>query len=167
MATTGGNCGECDQDLRFSIMEKCIAGVLFNGGVLVGTWGIWLESPGLALAYLAYALGSFTLLMRYTICPRCPHQLEADDCLFVPPKLARRIIDRQRKGPLPLWQIGIFYAAFVGTFLIPVPFLLDHGMLLLVYAALIGGLLAAFRFHFCSRRCRVAICPLNKNPQAR
>lgn len=165
--TTDNGCGGCSKDMYFSLTEKITAGILFNGGVLVGTWGIWLSSPLMALAYVVYALGSFTLLMRYTICTRCPHLLEAGDCLFVPAKLGRRIIVGPRTGPLSLWQRGIFYAAFVGTFLLPVWSLLPHGALLVTYALLVVGLMAAFRFHFCSKRCLVAVCPLNKNPQAR
>ncbi|BBD09281.1 hypothetical protein [Desulfovibrio ferrophilus] len=152
--------GQCAKVGGFSLKEKLFAQGTFNLAVIIGAYGMWVLSPILALGYLVYALGSFTLLMRYTICARCPHLLQAGDCLFLPASLARKIIATDRSGPLGLGEKIILYAAFVGTFLTPV-ILLSSPLLFWGYILFAGGCLVGLVLHFC-KHCHNAVCPLNR-----
>jgi len=124
-------------------------------------YGIWLSSPYFAAAYLAYTLGSFTLLMRYTVCARCPHLLTAGDCLFLPPSLAKKLVSTKHAGPLLPWERAIFFGAFLGAALFPVWFLLQEPALLGAFIVLMGGSFLGLLLHFC-KECHTTVCPLNK-----
>jgi hypothetical protein len=152
---------ECGQVGGFSPGEKIITRATFNAGILIGAYGIWLSSPYFASAYLAYTLGSFTLLMRYTVCARCPHLLTAGDCLFLPPSLAKKLVSTKHAGPLLPWERAIFFGAFLGAALFPVWFLLQEPALLGAFIVLMGGSFLGLLLHFC-KECHTTVCPLNK-----
>ncbi|MCP4215910.1 MAG: hypothetical protein GY765_14750 [bacterium] len=76
----------------FSLKEKLYAQISFHGGVLTGAYGLFLVSAGLGIAYLLYAYIGILLLMRYTVCPRCPHLRVANDCLQLHPSMTKIII---------------------------------------------------------------------------
>lgn len=121
---------DCGSVKGFSTGEKIFAQGTFNAAVIIGAYGMGLQSPLLALIYVVFAIGSFTLLMRYTICARCPHLLVAGDCLFLPASLAMKVISEQHTGPLTGWGKVILYCAPLGTMLIPVYWLLSSPILL-------------------------------------
>ncbi|MBU1002507.1 MAG: hypothetical protein KKE73_08285 [Proteobacteria bacterium] len=144
----------------FSVGEKIFAQVTFNLSVFIAAYSLWLVRPIFAVAYLVYALGSFTLLMRYTICARCPHLFQAGDCLFLPASLARKIVASDRSGPLGFAEKTLLIGAFAGTFLPPI-FWLSSPLLFGGYVLMAGGCILGLLLHFC-RHCHNMICPLNR-----
>ena len=149
------------QVYRFTLGDKLLGQLVLNAGILIGAYGMWLSGPWPALAYLAYAYGGLVLITRYTVCPRCPHLLEADSCLFMPVGFVRRVISDSRTGPLRPGEKVILYTVFGGIVLIPIYWLLPHLWLLGAYLLVKVATVLAFDRHLC-RKCRNDVCPLNK-----
>lgn len=150
----------CSQVKGFSVPEKVFAQGTFYAAIIIGTYAISLQSPLLALGYLVFALGSFTLLMRYTVCARCPHLLVAKDCLFLPASLASKVISRKHTGSLSGWEKLILYSAPLGTIAIPVYWLLSTPIMLVSFAVFAGACILGLRMHFC-KECQTIVCPMN------
>jgi hypothetical protein len=155
--------GACAHVAGFSFWEKAIVRVSYYLAALVGVYGMWPVAPGLALGYAAFVLGAYYLLMRYTVCARCPHLFQAGDCLFVPAPLAKTFI-RPRPGRLNAWEFAILLAAPLGTLLIPLYWLAARPVALAAFVLLNLGCAAYITRRICRRKCRVLICPLNRNP---
>lgn len=148
--------------LTFTVKQKLYAQISFNGGVLVGTYGLYQHNTPLAVIYLLYSYIGILLLMRYTVCPRCPRLLVAGDCLQLPPFLTRRIISPNRKGPLNIYEKGLFISVLYGIFIIPVYWIASNLIVLILFLLCYGGLLLSLWFYFC-RDCRNKSCVQNRN----
>ena len=153
-------------DRTFSLGEKLLLRTTFVLSILSGAFGIWLTSPAVAVAYLAFAAVSYFLLMRYSVCARCPHLFEADDCLFLPAFLVRKFVAR-REGQLSWWERLILDSAVIGTAVIPVFWLYSIPWLLLYYVAVTVGFGYVLIRFVCARKCEVDVCPLNKRFRSR
>jgi len=151
---------DCGPVKGFSVGEKLFAQGTFNAAIITGAYAMALQSPLLALGYVVFAIGSFTLLMRYTICTCCPHLLVAKDCLFLPASLAIKLISKQRSGSLSGWEKFILYSAPLGTILIPVYWLLSSPILLACFLLFSGACVFGLRLHFC-KECKTIVCPMN------
>ena len=156
-----GKNGSCGSGGTFSWGEKLFVVGTFYGFIAVGAWGIWPASPGAALAYVAYALVSFFLLMRYTVCARCPHLFEENDCVFVPVPLVKTFV-KPRQGPLKWWEYLIVLCAPGGTVLIPLYWLIHAPLTLIVYLILAVTCIGTLKRRICTK-CRVEVCPMNSN----
>lgn len=150
----------------FSLGEKLLIRTTFVLSILLGAVGIWMFRPGVAVAYLAYAVVSYFGLMRYTVCSRCPHLFQANDCLFLPVGLAKRFVLR-REGELTAWERLLLDSAVIGTAVIPLFWLISVPMLLVLYVLVTVGCGVAIVKLVCSKKCRVDVCPLNKRMQPR
>lgn len=84
---------KCEHSIeKFTLREKVLTRTTFNLGILIGAYGLYLESGWLAAGYIFFAFIGTLLLMRYTVCPRCPHLYVADDCLVLPVPLASSML---------------------------------------------------------------------------
>ena len=156
---------QCDSPCTFAVGEKLFVRTTFVLSVLLGAWGIWGSSPGAALGYMAYAVFSYFLLMRFTVCSRCPHYLVAGDCLFMPVRWVRLFV-RPRHGELTWWERLVLDSAVLGTAVIPLFWLVSVPLLLILYLIVTVGCGLFLVRRICSRKCRVGICPLNKRFRA-
>ncbi|MDC0336121.1 hypothetical protein OAN24_04435 [Pseudodesulfovibrio sp.] len=153
----GADCGPVK---GFSTAEKIFAQGSFYAAVIIGAYVMAVQSPLLALGYVVFTIGGFTLLMRYTVCARCPHLLDAKDCLFVPASLAINLISKQHTGPLSGWEKFIVFSAPLGTIFIPVYWLLPSPVLLACFLLFSGACVFGLRLHFC-KECQTIVCPMN------
>ncbi len=147
----------------FSIGEKLYAQVTFHGGILIGAYGMLLNSTALGLAYLIYAYIGILLLMRYTVCPRCPHLLVAQDCVQLHPKLTQKIISPNHKGPLNLYEKVIFIMVLYGIFIFPIYWIISNTLIFILFLLFYGGQLLGLHLHFCPK-CENKICIHNSKP---
>jgi hypothetical protein len=152
----------CDNVITFGSGEKLWIRSTFYLSVLIGMYGLWPAGPGPALGYLAFVAVSYGLLMRYSVCARCPHLFVAGDCLFMPASLARKLVS-PRSGGLKVWEAGVALAAAVGTVAIPVYRLAAEPLLLALFLGLSLGYVIGLAGHVC-RKCQVEVCPCNRNP---
>lgn len=153
--------GSCGSGRTFSRGDKLLVSGTFYGSIAVGAWGIWPTSPGAALGYLAYALIGYVLLMRYTVCARCPHLFEENDCLFVPVPLAKTFV-KPRQGPLQRWEYLLALCVAGGTIIIPLYWLIHTPLTLIAYLILTATCIASLKRRICTK-CRVEVCPMNRN----
>lgn len=150
----------CSDVCTFSLGEKLIVRSSFFVGVAIGAYGMWLANAWLAVGYLLYAAVGYSLLMRYTVCSRCPHVLVANDCLFIPASLVRAFVAK-RTGELLGWEKGILLCAVIGTAGLPLYWLLSDITLLSVYLLSTIGCFVVLYLRMCKRKCQVVVCPLN------
>lgn len=141
----------------FSLGEKLYAQITFHGGIITGAYGLFLNSTTLGIAYLLYAYIGIILLMRYTVCPRCPHLLVANDCVQLHPKLTKKIICPNRKGPLNLYEKILFTMVLYGILILPIYWIASNIIILILFLLLYGGLLLGLHLHFCPN-CENKIC---------
>ena len=149
----------------FTFAEKLYAQLTFNGGVAVAAYGLFLINSGLGIAYLLYAYVGILLLIRYTVCARCPHLNKANDCVQLPAPMMKKIIASPRSGALNRYEKILFVLVLYGTFILPLYWLASQPMVLILFIALFGGHLAGLRLHFC-RNCQNTICIQNRNKNA-
>ena len=150
----------------FTLWEIFSVQFSFIAGITAATYGLSLSNINLGIAYLLYVLITYLLLVRYTVCPRCPHLLVADDCLQLPTRLTKIIISTKRNGPLNRYEIIIFNLAWYGSLLIPIYWLLSKPIILVAFIVLYGGgVLLRTKLHFCSK-CENKVCTKNRNKYA-
>jgi hypothetical protein len=149
--------------LSFSLAEKFYAQITFHGGILVGAYGLFLNSTALGIAYLLYAYIGIILLMRYTVCPRCPHLLVADDCVQLHPKLTKKIISPNHTGSLSLTEKIIFVSVLYGILILPIYWIASNTIILILFLLLYGGQLLGLHLHFCPK-CENKICIQYRKP---
>jgi hypothetical protein len=145
----------------FTFREKLFAQLTYNAGVIVAAYGLFLNSPSLAVAYLLYSYIGILLLIRYTICPRCPHLHVANDCVQLPSSIMKMIISSNRKGPLSLPEKILFLLVLYGTFMIPIYWIASNKVILATFLLLFGGHLLGLHIHFC-QKCENTSCIQNR-----
>jgi len=155
----------CTRIRKFGFGDKLFIRLTFYLSVAVGVYGMWPAGAMSALGYAAYVAVSYSLLMRYSVCARCPHVFVAGDCLFVPAPLVKLVV-APREGRLKVWEAAIAAAAALGTIAIPVYWLAGDPVLLIAFLALTLGYLVGLAGHVC-KKCQVEVCPLNRNPGLR
>lgn len=145
----------------FTIKEKLFAQLTYNAGVIVAAYGLFLNHPSWAVAYLLYAYIGILLVVRYTICPRCPHLNIANDCLQLPASIMKRIISSKRKGPLSYPEKILLPIVLYGTFILPLYWISSNRYILVMFILLFGGHLLGLHLHFC-RNCENVNCIQNQ-----
>ena len=153
---------EIDSICSFSLKEKIFAQFSFNAGVLVGAYGVFLSNKILGIAYLLYSYIGIVLLMRYTVCPRCPHLHVANDCLQLHPSITKIIISPNRKGALSIIEKILFLIVLYGILLLPIYWIASKTIILVFFLLFYGGLLLTMHLHLCPN-CQNKSCVQNRN----
>ncbi len=136
--------------LSFSLREKIFAQFTFSIGVIVASYGLFLENTLWGIGYLLYVTISFFLLMRYTICPRCPHLHVANDCVNLPPSIVKKIISK-RKGALSIFEKTIFVLALYGSFALPIYWIYSKPIILITFLIFYGSHLLGLHTYYCPK----------------
>ena len=146
----------------FTLKEKIYAQFTFNAGVLTGAYGLFLNNTILGISYLLYSYIGIVLLMRYTVCPRCPHLHVANDCVQLHPSITKIIISPKRKGPLNIFEKILFIMVLYGILIIPIYWIYSNTIILVLFLLFYGGQLLGLHLHFC-RDCQNRSCIQNRN----
>ncbi len=136
--------------LSFSIREKIFAQFTFVAGVMAASYGLFLENTFLGVGYLLYSGIGIFLLMRYTICPRCPHLHIANDCVNLPASIVKKIVSK-RTGPLNISEKTLFIVVLYGIFILPIYWLCSTPVILTVFVILYGSHLLSLHTYFCPK----------------
>ena len=155
------NIGDENPIPKFTLKEKVFAQFTYNSGVWVAAYGLYLNNARLGIGYLLCAYFGIFLLVRYTICPRCPHLHAANDCVNLPAFFMKKIISKQRKGPLNTSEKCLFVTVLYGTLIFPVYWLSSNAVLMTAFIVLFGGHLLSLKLHFC-KNCENKVCIQNK-----
>ena len=156
----------CKGKLKFTRTEKVVAALPFNVCILIGAYGLYLTSWMLTAAYLAFAYIGVIVMMRYVMCPRCPHLLVGNDCLNLPAPLVKRLIDKSRSGPLNAREKLLHRVVKYGMLVIPLYWLLPHLGLLIPFVALYFLGQATFALHLC-KHCENEVCLQHRKASCR
>lgn len=148
-------------NLSFTKREKIFAQSTFNAGVIVASYGLFLENKLLGIGYLLYLFFSFLLMMRYTICPRCPHLNIANDCVNLSPSIVKMIVSN-RKGPFNNLEKILFILALYGVFIFPIYWIASDIIILVLFLLFFGGHLLGLHLHYCPN-CQNKSCIQNSN----
>jgi hypothetical protein len=145
---------------RFSFKEKLLMRTGWYGFMAVGFYGIYRQDPLWALLYAAASLLGFAVIVLPCLCAHCPYPSEYDTCLFLPPALLRLFYPY--RGPrMSLAGKAATLAALGGMVIMPLFWLINNILLLLVFLLIGLPVLATFPLRYC-RRCRHESCPMNK-----
>jgi hypothetical protein len=163
--TKGGNMASnrnntCTLIDRFSLPERVVMRLGWYGFMAVATYGIFKQSPGWAVIYVAYSVLSFALVVLPGLCSHCPFPSKHGTCLFLPPGLISRFYPYKGPRMHPLSKIAV-PIVLVGMALVPHIWLVSDPPLLILFWLLGLPTIAAIPLHYC-RRCRHFDCPLNK-----
>lgn len=153
---------DIDSICTFTLKEKIYAQFTFNAGVLTGAYGLYLNNTILGISYLIYSYIGIVLLMRYTVCPRCPHLHVANDCVQLHPSITKIIVSPKRKGPLNLFEKILFVMVLYGILIIPIYWIYSNILILVLFLLFYGGQLLGLHLHFC-RDCQNRNCIQNRN----
>ena len=146
----------------FTFKEKLYAQFTFNAGVLVAAYGLFMNNTILGISYLLYSYIGIILLMRYTVCPRCPHLHAANDCVQLHPSIVKIIVSSTRKGPLNIFEKILFVMVLYGILILPIYWIASNTVILFLFLLFYGGVLLGLHFHFC-RDCQNRSCIQNRN----
>lgn len=146
----------------FTFKEKIFAQLTYNAGVIIAAYGLYLNSISLGIVYLIGAYVGIFLLVRYTICPRCPHLHVANDCVNLPAPIMKKIVSPNRKGSLTIFEKSLFLIALYGTFIFPIYWLTSNIIILILFLILYGSHLLSLKMHLC-KDCANKVCIQNKS----
>lgn len=135
------------------------------GVVAIGAIGIYLESPAVAIAYLALGLVGGVLVIYDFLCVYCPYPYEYSDCLFFPRQLLTMVVNR-RTGKIGAVRKALLVLTAGVLVLIPQYWLWGHWGLLAGFWALAVPLGLAFPIYYCPR-CRHGACAMNRGSARR
>ena len=156
----------CQQNVNiakgFSLSEKILMGLGIYGSVVIGTYGISLQSITWGLLYLGFVLFGMLVLFGYGLCSHCPYiHEEYIDCLFPPWGKIYKKLYNYRSEKLTLLDKIIFLTTMIGIPLIPQYWLLKNYTVLVIFWLFYLPTAAGFLFYEC-RRCQHFGCPFNK-----
>jgi hypothetical protein len=134
---------------KFTFREKFFAQFTYNAGVMIAAYGLYLKNASFGIGYLIGSYVGILLLIRYTICPRCPHLHVVNDCVNLPAPIMKKIISPKRNGSLSIYEKSLFIIVLYGTFIVPIYWLSSNFVVLAAFLILYGGHLLSLRLHFC------------------
>lgn len=135
----------------FTFQEKLFAQFTYNAGVLVAAYGLLINSTGLAVAYLLFSYIGILVVIRYTVCPRCPHLHIANDCVQLPAAIMKRIVSPNHRGPISIPEKLLLALVLYGTLLLPIYWLVANKLILVIFLMIFGGHLLGLHVHFCQK----------------
>ena len=144
---------------RFTLLQKILMRLGFYGFMIVGAYGVYLESILWGLIYSGFVIFGLELGFLYFLCCHCPYPYNYSDCLFVPFWLVKKQY-KFRSAPLSILDKIGFIAIMAGFVVIPQYWLLKNYTILILFWIFCLPTLASFPFYLC-RRCQHFQCPGN------
>lgn len=153
----------CNRDVnlieRFSLLEKALMRLGFYGFVVIGAYGIYLESILWGLIYSGFVIIGLQFGFLYFLCTHCPYPYNHSDCLFMPFWVVTKQFKFRSAQVNLLDKIG-FIVIMTGLVVIPQYWLIKNYTVLIIFWIFCLPTLLAFPFHLC-RRCQHFHCPFN------
>ncbi len=145
----------------FSLKEKFLMSLGFYGAIIIGVYGIYLESILWVAIYLGFLIFGVFVLFGYSLCAHCPYVYEYSDCLFPPLGQLVGKIYKFRPQPMnTLDKIGPVLM-IVGVIAIPQYWLFQNLIIFAIFWIFCLPTMIGLVFYEC-RRCLCVGCPLNQ-----
>ena len=159
---TEKQCHEEEHSKGFSMGEKIFMGIGIYCSVLIGAYGISLESVSWSILYLVFVLLGMVVLFGYGLCSHCPYIFEEySDCLFPPWGRIYRKLYKYRGAKLTATDKGFFFGVMLGIPLIPQYWLVHNLSILILFWLFFLPTAGGFLFYEC-RKCKHLGCPINR-----
>lgn len=140
--------------------------IIMHSGIylfaLFGTLGIGLENWKVGLAYLAFVIFSFRVLLIGMFCRYCPYPFKYNSCMFFPIRLFKNITPKSGKAPF-IYRFGHLFA-FGGMFIAPQFWIYNHPYLAVGFWVTFLVICLGMLIRMCGR-CRYEQCPFNRVPK--
>lgn len=151
----------------FTLKERILSRLGFNGFIAVGAYGIYKQSTLWAAIYVVVSILIFAAVIMPSICARCPYPSKYNTCLFLPPAFMNRFYPYKEK-PMSRFQKIAALISFAILAIMPQPWLLNDLVMLALFWLICLPTLAVFPLYYC-KHCRNFLCPLNKyqEPESR
>lgn len=151
---------ECSLHKGFSLKERIIMQIGWNGFMLIGIYAIYKQSPLWALAYVAYIIIGFAFIVMPMLCAYCPYPYQYSTCLFMPAGILRKFYP-YRGAQTSLAGRTASGIIMVGAVLIPNYWLFRDIPLFFLFWLFALPTLLALPLHYC-KQCRHSGCPANR-----
>ena len=144
---------------RFSTPEKIIMRISFYGFIVVGAYGIFLQSLLWGLLYSLFAVAGSLLVILSCLCAHCPYPYLHDTCLFIPLPWIKGLYKHRPQKMSRVDKAG-WVVMLAGLIIIPQFFLIANPLVMAVFW-IVTLPMVAIPLHYC-RRCRHVSCPFNQ-----
>ncbi len=144
---------------RFTLLQKTLMRLGFYGFMIIGAYGIYLESTLWALIYVGYVILGMELGLSFFLCSHCPYPYKYSDCLFAPFWVFTKQF-RFRPARMSIVDNIFFILAMAGFIVIPQYWLFKNVTVLILFWIFCLPTIASFPLFWC-RRCRHIHCCLN------
>jgi uncharacterized membrane protein len=157
--TSKNNTG-CTLINRFSLSGRIVMRTLWTAFTVIGTYGIYVQSPLWAAIYIVLVLLGFILVVLPSLCTHCPYPSKHNTCLFMPPGLVTHFYPYKGPDMSTAGKICSLFA-IAGMVIMPNIWLVSTPPLLLFFWLVALPTVAVFPLYYCTR-CRHLDCPMNK-----
>jgi len=144
---------------RFTLHQKILMRVGFYGFMIIGAYGIYLESVLWGLIYSAFLILGIQFGLSYFLCSHCPYPYKHSDCLFAPFWVFTKQY-KFRPAPMSILDKTIFILAMAGFIIIPQYWLLKNYAVLILFWIFCLPTIGSLPFFWC-RRCKNFHCCFN------
>jgi cell division protein FtsL len=149
-------------NLTFTTKEKVFAQFTYNAGVIVATYGLFLQNSALALTYFLFSYFGILMVVKYTVCPRCQYLNIGNDCVQLPASVMKILISPNRKGTMNLFEKFLLPTVLLSTLILPIYWISSNILILTIFLVFFGGHLLGLYIHFCPN-CENKVCVQNRN----
>jgi len=143
----------------FSFLQKILMRSGFYGCMMIGAYGIFVESILWGLIYVAFVILGIQFGLAYFLCSHCPYPYWYSDCLFAPFWVFTKQYNF-REAPMSTVDKTVFILAMAGFIIIPQYWLLNNYPLLILFWIFCLPTIASLPLFWC-RRCKNFHCCLN------
>ena len=99
-------CGQGSRFIEgFSLTERVLMRIGFYGFIIVGAYGVFLQSIPWGLAYTGFSIVGL-LAVLYCLCAHCPYPHKLSTCLFLPTGVVKALFS-YRPEPMSGLDMGI------------------------------------------------------------
>ena len=144
---------------RFTLLHKIIMRLGFYGFMIIGAYGIYVESILWALIYSCFGILGLNFGFSYFLCSHCPYPYKYSDCLFLPFWIFTKQY-KFRSAPMSVLDKTVFIFSMVGFILIPQYWLVKNYTILILFWIFCLPTIASLRLFWC-RRCKNFHCCFN------
>lgn len=144
---------------RFTLLQKIFMRLGFYGFMIIGAYGIYLESILWGLIYSGFVIFGIKFGLSYFLCSHCPYPYKYSDCLFAPFWVFTKQY-KFRSAPMSILDKTVFILAMAGFIVIPQYWLFKNYTILILFWIFCLPTIASLPFFWC-RRCQHFHCCFN------
>jgi len=153
----------CNQHVNlvqgFTLVQKILMRLGFFGFMIIGAYGVYLESMLWGLIYSGFVIFGIEFGLSYFLCSHCPYPYKYSDCLFAPFWVFTKQY-KFRSAPMSILDKAVFILAMAGFIVIPQYWLFKNYTILILFWIFCLPTIASLPLFWC-RRCRHFDCPFN------